>query len=86
VIAARIKDDALNQQRKLVSGAIENIGEEPTFSLLDEKRVVRKEKIVARDYNQAMEALPRNPVLRFSAHFFAVTMHGRCARMNCPIR
>jgi acetate kinase len=57
VIAARIKDDALNQQRKLVSGAIENIGEEPTFSLLDGKQVVRKEKIDARDYNQAMEAL-----------------------------
>src|SRR5687768_13912715 len=57
VIAARIKDDPLNEQRKLVSGAIENIGEESTFSLLDGKRVVHKEKIDARDYNQATKAL-----------------------------
>jgi hypothetical protein len=47
VIAARTEHDAhdaLNEQSKLVSGAIENIGEEPTFSLLDGKQVVRREE------------------------------------------
>ncbi len=34
VIAAVANDDALNDQQKLVSGVIENIGEAATFSLL----------------------------------------------------
>jgi acetate kinase len=37
VIAARTEDEALNEQCKLVSGAVENIGEEPTDCGVDRR-------------------------------------------------
>jgi len=57
VIAARADRDALNEQRKLVSGAVEDIGEEATFSLLEDKQVVHQEKVAASDYGEATRVL-----------------------------
>jgi acetate kinase len=57
VISALANEDALNSQTKLVSGAIENIGEEATFSLLKGKQVISKEPIDANDYGKATEKL-----------------------------
>ncbi|HEX8844706.1 MAG TPA: acetate/propionate family kinase [Pyrinomonadaceae bacterium] len=57
VIAAHPEDDALNEQRQLVSGVVEDIGEEATLSLLENKQVVRREKISAPDYGEATQGL-----------------------------
>src|SRR2546426_3149042 len=53
VIAAHPENAPPDQNRKLVSGAIEGIGEEATLSLLENKQLVHQEKITASDYAQA---------------------------------
>ncbi len=41
------------KQRKLISGIVEGIGEEATFSLLQNKQPTQREKIAAADYGEA---------------------------------
>src|SRR5947208_3044842 len=53
VIGARSENDALKEQRKLVSGSVEGIGEKATLSLFEGKQVVRREEIAAADYAEA---------------------------------
>jgi acetate kinase len=53
VIATLESPSASDKQRKLVSGIIEGIGEEATFSLLENKQTIQQEKIAAPDYVEA---------------------------------
>jgi acetate kinase len=53
VIATPEPPKVSDQQRKLVSGGVEGIGEEATFSLLENKQTIQKEKIDASDYGEA---------------------------------
>jgi acetate kinase len=53
VIAVSPESATPDQNRKLVSGAIEGIDEEATLSLLQGKQVVHQEKITASDYGEA---------------------------------
>jgi acetate kinase len=56
VIAAR-PDAAPEGQRSLVSGIVEGIGEEATFSVMEGKRVVHQEEVQASDYGEAARAV-----------------------------
>jgi acetate kinase len=42
-----------DKQHKLVSGIVEGIGEEATFSLLENKQNVQQETIAVNDYDEA---------------------------------
>jgi acetate kinase len=53
LIAARPEDEALYQQRKLISGSVEGIGTKATLSLLEGKQVVQRKEIAAADYGEA---------------------------------
>ena len=44
---------APDKQRKLVSGIVEGIGQEATFSMLENKQTIQQEKIAASDYGEA---------------------------------
>ena len=44
---------APDKQRKLVSGIVEGISQEATFSLLENKQTIQQEKIAASDYGEA---------------------------------
>jgi acetate kinase len=53
VIATPGFPSAFDKQRKLVSGIIEGIGEEATFSLLENKQNIQHEGIAVTDYSEA---------------------------------
>jgi acetate kinase len=53
VIATPESPKASDQQRKLVSGIVKRIGEEATFSLLENKQTIQQEKIAVSDYGEA---------------------------------
>ncbi len=53
VIAMPEWHTAPDKQRKLVSGIVEGIGQEATFSLLENKQTIQQEKIAASDYGEA---------------------------------
>jgi acetate kinase len=57
VIATPESHTAPEKRSKLVSGIVEGIGEEATFSLLENKQTIRKEKIDASDYGKATRHL-----------------------------
>ena len=43
-----------DEGRKLVSGSIEDIGDDAVFSLLDNKRITNQEKIAAGNFGEAV--------------------------------
>jgi acetate kinase len=51
--SASLKFDLIENGRKLFSGAIEDIGKKPVFSVMRGKQVARQESIAARDYAEA---------------------------------
>jgi acetate kinase len=57
VIATPESHTAPEKRSTLVSGIVEGIGEEATFSLLENKQTIRKEKIDASDYGAATRHL-----------------------------
>lgn len=57
VIAVGPNEDVLDEYRQLISGVVEDIGKEATFSLLENKEVVQREKIKASDYGTATQWL-----------------------------
>jgi acetate kinase len=57
VIATPESHTTHEKRSTLVSGIVEGIGEEATFSLLENKQTIRKEKIDASDYGAATRHL-----------------------------
>src|SRR5215216_5131767 len=57
VIAVGPKEDVLDEHRQLISGVVEDIGKQTTFSLLENKEVVQREKIKVSDYGTATQWL-----------------------------
>lgn len=57
VIAAAPNEDVLENYEQLISGTVENIDKEATFSLLENKHVVQQKKIRVSDYRTATEWL-----------------------------